>query len=113
MKNNWRTAFFVSLTVLVPSNVLLGFGLFKTVGDGVVLSYLQENQHDCQAHLDFLHSAARGRLRKEDFQQVSVFVVRNRDGQKKFLLGPEVFSMSFDAEGRYLSSKFSTSAPSE
>ena len=113
MTNKWRTAFLLSIVVLVLSNALLGFGLYKAVGDGIALSYLQENQHDCQVHRDFLHSAARGRLTKEDFQNVSVFVVRNREGKKKIPVSQEMFSMSFDPQGRYLSSSFATSAPSE
>lgn len=108
----WRTAFFASIGTLLPSSVLLGFGVSKGVSDGVTLSYLIENQHDCQAHVDLLHAAAKGRLTRDDFAGLRVVVARGASGGTKVPVSPAMVTLSFDDRGRYETSSFSTSAPS-
>src|SRR5262245_9868752 len=113
MKGTWRNRFLACLATLVVTNSVMAWVVYKAMEDGVALAYLVDQHAECRAHVDFLGAAARGRLTKDDFGRTPTFMNRDRGGAIKTVVSSAMVNITYDEQGKYLSSRLASSEVSK
>jgi hypothetical protein len=103
--NRWKVAFFVMVPLWLGTVAVF---LYSLVDGGVTQTYMSEGYADCEAHRDFLHAQARGRLTRDAMRSTPVKVTWSANDYTRDVEADE-FELKFDKQGRYVGSRFGAS----
>jgi hypothetical protein len=68
MKNKWRTAFWILLTVFVLTTLFL---LYSILDQRVTITYMREGFEDTEHDLEQVSQIIKGKLTFEDFKEIT------------------------------------------